>query len=85
MAADKQRFLDDLQQRLAELVRASPASEIERNVKAVLNQAFQKMELVTRDEFEVQVEMLDRLRARLAELERTVTRLESGSGGSAPS
>lgn len=79
MASDKQRFLDDLQQRLSELVRASPAADIERNLRAMLNQAFQRMELVTREEFDIQVAMLERLRERLNELERTVARLESGA------
>ncbi len=80
MSTDKQTLLSDLQNRVAALMRASPAGDIERNVKALLAQGFQKMDLVTREEFEVQVALMDRLRARVAELERTLAELESRAG-----
>ena len=50
---ERQAFLQDVQQRLAELIRSSPASDLERNMKAMLAQTFQRMELVTREEFAV--------------------------------
>ncbi len=80
MSTDKQTLLSDLQNRVAELLRASPAGDIERNLKALLAQGFQKMDLVTREEFEVQVALMDKLRARVAELERTIAELESRTG-----
>ncbi len=66
---ERQAFLQDVQQRLAELIRSSPASDLERNMKAMLAQTFQRMELVTREEFEVQLETVARLRQRVEALE----------------
>ncbi len=66
---EKQAFLHDLQQRIAELARSSPAADLERNLKAMMGQTFQRLELVTREEFDVQVELLARLRARVEALE----------------
>ena len=65
-----QQLLADAQVRIAELLRASPAADLERNLKALLAQTFQKLELVTREEFEVERERLARLQARLETLER---------------
>ena len=75
---DKQPFLQDLQARLGELIRNSPAADIERNLKALLGQQFQRMELVTRDEFDAFAQVLSALRARVESLEATVAKLESG-------
>jgi BMFP domain-containing protein YqiC len=66
---ERQAFLQDVQQRIAELIRSSPAADLERNVKALLAQTFQRMDLVTREEFEVQLETITRLRRRVEALE----------------
>ena len=66
---ERQAFLQDVQQRIAELVRSSPAADLERNIKAMLAQTFQRMDLVTREEFEVTLETVARLRARVEALE----------------
>jgi BMFP domain-containing protein YqiC len=65
----QQAFLSDVQKRIAELFRSSPAADLERNVKATLAQTFQRMDLVTREEFDIQVETVARLRQRLEALE----------------
>ncbi|CAH2805394.1 MAG: FIG005902: hypothetical protein [uncultured Paraburkholderia sp.] len=65
---------NDIQARMSELFKNSPAKDVERNVKAMLSQGFSKLDLVTREEFETQV--LVRTRARLEELERRVAELE---------
>ena len=44
---EKQVFFQDFQQKLIELFRASPAADIERNLKALLGQTFNKLELVS--------------------------------------
>jgi BMFP domain-containing protein YqiC len=77
VSTDKQNPLIDLQNRVVDMLRASPAGDIERNVKALLTQGFQKLDLVTREEFDVQVALMDKLRAQVAELERTLAELES--------
>jgi BMFP domain-containing protein YqiC len=66
---DQQAFLQDVQRRLTELFRSSPAGDLERNVKAMLAQSFQRMDLVTRDEFDIQAEIVVRLRQRVEALE----------------
>jgi ubiquinone biosynthesis accessory factor UbiK len=67
---EKQAFLHDFQQRIADLIRSSPAADLERNLKAMMGQTFQRLELVTREEFDIQVELVDRLRARVEAIER---------------
>lgn len=66
---DRPSILQDVQQRMTELLRASPAADIERNLKALMAQTFQRMDLVTREEFDIQVEMVARLRQRIEALE----------------
>jgi BMFP domain-containing protein YqiC len=83
MTTDKQTLLQDLQNRLTDLMRNSPASDIERNLKALLGQTFERLELVTRDEFDGYVELLGSLRARVAKLEQTVAALERPAGAPA--
>ncbi|TDV18483.1 accessory factor UbiK family protein [Paraburkholderia caballeronis] len=67
---------NDLQSRVSELLKNSPARDVERNVRAMLSQGFSKLELVTREEFDAQTQVLVRTRARLEELERRVAELE---------
>lgn len=66
---DKSTLLHEAQQRLSELLRASPAADIERNLKAFMAQTFQRMDLITRDEFELFEARLNHLQARITELE----------------
>ncbi len=70
------KFFEDLQQRIAELVAQSPAKDVERNVKAMMSSAFTRMDLVTREEFDIQAKVLARTRERLEQLEQRVTDLE---------
>lgn len=67
--ASPQAVLADLQARIGDLLRKSPAADVERNVRALLGQTFQRFELVTRDEFEAHLERLDRLQSRIEKLE----------------
>jgi ubiquinone biosynthesis accessory factor UbiK len=70
-------FLAELQNRINEVLKASPANDLEKNMKAMLNQGFSRLDLLTREEFEVQAEVLARTRARLEALEARVAELES--------
>lgn len=75
-SASGERFSPDwLKNKLSDLLRNSPAADLERNVKAALNQGAQQMGLVTREEFEVRVELIDRLAARIAALEAELEKL----------
>jgi BMFP domain-containing protein YqiC len=66
---DRHSFLQDFQQRVLDMFRASPAADLERNLKALVSQTFNRLELVTRDEFDTQREMLEELSTRVAALE----------------
>jgi BMFP domain-containing protein YqiC len=67
-----QAFIADLQERLSGLLRNSPAADLERNLRAVLGQTFQRLDLVTRDEFDAQLERMARLQERVAQLEQAL-------------
>jgi len=70
-------FLSELQTKIGEVLQQSPAKDIEKNMKAMLNQGFSKLDLLTREEFDIQSEVLQRTRARLEALEARVAELES--------
>ncbi|CAL8475416.1 MULTISPECIES: accessory factor UbiK family protein [Caballeronia] len=75
---------NDLQQKMSDLFKNSPAKDVEKNMKAMLSQGFSKLDLVTREEFDTQTQVLVRTRARLEELEKRVAQLEQRlAGGSA--
>lgn len=74
---DKTNFLNDLQARLSKAFENTPAKDLEKNVKAMLTQGFSRLDLVTREEFEVQAQVLVRTRARLEALEARVAELEA--------
>lgn len=79
MSTPAQSILQDLQNRLGDLMRSTPAADVERNVKAVVNQAFQKLDLVTRDELDAYAQALAALKERVGVLEQRIAALESGS------
>jgi len=70
-------FLSELQTKISEVLQQSPAKDIEKNMKAMLTQGFSKLDLLTREEFDIQSEVLQRTRARLEALEARVAELES--------
>lgn len=74
---DKPSFLHELQSKISDVMQQSPAKDIEKNMKAMLNQGFAKLDLLTREEFDVQTEVLARTRAKLEALEARVTELEN--------
>jgi len=77
--------LNDFQAKMSELLKNSPAKDIEKNMKAMLSQGFSKLDLVTREEFDTQTQVLVRTRTRLEELERRVAQLEAKLGGASSS
>ena len=70
----------DLPERLLSMLRASPAGEIEQHLRAGLQQGIEKLDLVTREEYELQAEMVERLRARIEALEARIQAMEAGDG-----
>jgi BMFP domain-containing protein YqiC len=75
------RLFDDLGNRIDEAVRNSPAQDIGRNLRALVTSWLDRMDLVLREDFDVQKQLLERAQARLAELEARVAELESRAGG----
>jgi hypothetical protein len=69
-------FFDDLSERINEAIRNSPAADIEKNLRALLADWFGRMDLVMRQDFEVQKKLLEQALARLATLEGRVAELE---------
>ena len=77
------KMFDELAARFSAMIAASPAADIEKNARALLSSLFAKLDLVTRDEFDVQAQVLLRTREKLAALEERVARLESRDGSAA--
>ena len=72
---DKTLF-DDLSGRINEALRNSPAQDLEKNVRALLSGWFDRMNVVMREDFEVQRKLLGQAQAKLAALEKRVSELE---------
>lgn len=71
------QMFEEFQKNVQELIAKSPAADIEKNVKAFMAQGFAKMDLVTREEFDVQRALVDSLRERVESLEAAVAKLEA--------
>lgn len=74
---DMNSFFNDLQSKINQAVENSPVKDIEKNVKAMMTQGFSKLDLVTREEFDVQAQVLAKTRAKLEALETRVAELEA--------
>lgn len=61
--------LAELPDKLLNLLRQTPAGEIEQGLKNLVNNTIARLDLVSREEFEIQAEMIERLRARIEALE----------------
>lgn len=71
------KFLEDLGARLSALIAASPAADIEKNARALLSSGLAKLDLVSREEFDIQTQVLQRTREKLKALEERLDRLEN--------
>ena len=71
-----QKLLDELGAKIREVMADSPARDIEKNLRAILTAAFAHLDLVTREEFDIQSEVLRRAREKLAQLEARLAELE---------
>ena len=73
---DPKHILDDLTASLAHVLPAGLTREVEKNLRAALQSALARLDLVTREELEVQEQVLARTRARLQEMEKKLVELE---------
>jgi hypothetical protein len=70
------KLLDEISAKMSALLAATPARDIEKNAKAMLSGMLGRLDLVTRDEFDVQTQVLARTREKLTALEARVEALE---------
>lgn len=74
------RLIDEINEKMKAVLAQGPVADIEKNMRALLAGVFSRLDLVTREEFDVQREVLVRTRAKLAELEKRVAALEADTG-----
>ncbi|WP_066134846.1 accessory factor UbiK family protein [Bordetella ansorpii] len=88
---NRTQWMEDLQKNLSDLIARSPAADLERNARAMMTQTFTRLDLVTREEFEVQTDLLARARMRVDQLGEQVQQLQArldaleAKGGGSPS
>ncbi len=70
-------FLDEISSKIKEIVKSSPLADLDKNIHALIQGAFTKMELVSREEFDVQAEVLRNTREKLTLLEKKLAELEA--------
>lgn len=73
------QFFDDLASKISHALPPVPGgvtAEVEKSIRAILHNAFDKLELVTREDFEVQSAVLQKTRIKLELLEKKLTELE---------
>ena len=69
--------LDELRNRIAEALRGSPARDLEKNLNALFASFFDRFDLASREDLELQRKLLERAQAKLAALEARVAELEA--------
>jgi BMFP domain-containing protein YqiC len=69
-------WLESLQKNVSELIAKSPAADIERNLKSFTSQAFNKLELVTREDFDIQSDLLRQAMTQIEHLEKQLQATE---------
>lgn len=77
------KAFEEFNNKISAMMAASPARDVEKNVRAMMTSLFTKMDLVTREEFDLQAEVLTRTREKLQALEVRVAALEKQAGGGA--
>ena len=75
-----QKIIEEVSAKIKDMLGQSPAADIEKNLRAVLQSVYNKLDLVTREEFDVQQAVLLRTREKLKKLEAAVTKIEQASG-----
>jgi BMFP domain-containing protein YqiC len=78
-----EKVFDDLSARVAAAMAASPVRDVQKNVRVLLRGALGRLDLVSREEFDIQVALLARTREKLEALEERVASLEVGAKAAA--
>ena len=69
--------INEISNKINEMIKSSPLVDVEKNINALIKGAFTKMELVSREEFDVQAEVLRNTREKLVLLEAKLAELEA--------
>jgi ubiquinone biosynthesis accessory factor UbiK len=77
------KFIEDISSKIKALVSTSPAADIEKNLRTMLQSALAKLDLVTREEFDAQTQVLSTARVQLNALEKKITALENAKNPTA--
>ena len=76
----KSTVIDEMAARVRNLLAHGPAADLEKNLKALMGSTLERLDLVTREEYDVQRQVLLRTREKLALLETRVRQLEAVAG-----
>ncbi len=71
----KNEKIDEICNRIEELFAQSPVGDIRKNVKAIIVNNLSKIDLVTREEFDIQTSVLKRAQEKLEALEKKITEM----------
>jgi BMFP domain-containing protein YqiC len=71
--------INEISNKINGLIKSSPLADMEKNINALIQGAFTKMELVSREEFDVQAEVLRNTREKLEKLEAKLAELEANA------
>lgn len=69
------KSLEDLANKINDLIKKSPMQDVQKNIRAVISGWFASHDLVTREEFDAQVEVLRRTQDKLHKLEKEIDRI----------
>ena len=78
------QILDELAGKIGGAIAESPVKDVEKNVKPLLGSTFSKLDLVTREEFDIQQQVLIKTREKLAALEARLAKLEADAPATLP-
>ena len=78
------QILDELAGKIGGAIAESPVKDEEKNVKTLLGSTFSKLDLVTREEFDIQQQVLIKTREKLAALEARLAKLEADAPATLP-
>lgn len=78
------QILDELAGKIGGAIAKSPVKDVEKNVKTLLGSTFGKLDLVTREEFDIQQQVLIKTREKLAALEARLAKLEADAPAALP-
>lgn len=71
--------IQEISDKISKIIENSPISDIEENINALLQSTFTKLNLISREEFDVQTQVLKRTRLKLEDLEKKIDALQTKS------